>query len=333
MAILLVELFVSIGIILLSCELFANGVEQVGNKFGMSHAAAGSLLAAVGTAMPETMIPILALVFGKGHVGEEIGIGAILGAPFMLCTLAFFLLGLTMQILNWRGKRNSLTMDVDLKAMTFELKFFVPIIFFVLIVSLIGNRTLNYAAGVVLILLYIFYVKKSLGHEGREEEEYCELFYFGKYLKMPCNGLCITCQLFTGLVGIILGAKIFVGSIAGLSALLGFSPLIILYHFPRDGPLRLTVNPFMDHEKERGVFATRHHDRPNRIGMSIVELLSVEGTTLSIRGVDVINGTPLLDIKPYVFHFDHRDQVRSGWVDLAMRDRPEIPFTPESLHR
>jgi cation:H+ antiporter len=135
MFILVVELLFSMAIILLSCELFANAVEHVGNKFGMSHAAAGSLLAAVGTAMPETMIPILALIFGKGHEGEEIGIGAILGAPFMLCTLAFFLLGLTMQILNWTGRRKSLTMDVDLKAMTFELKFFVPIISFVFIVS------------------------------------------------------------------------------------------------------------------------------------------------------------------------------------------------------
>jgi len=72
-------LVVSIIIILGGCETFANGVEHVGNKAGLSHAAAGSLLAAVGTAMPETMIPILALVFGAGGHGEEIGIGAILG--------------------------------------------------------------------------------------------------------------------------------------------------------------------------------------------------------------------------------------------------------------
>ena len=227
MLFLVVELLFSIAIILLSCELFANAVEHVGNKFGMSHASAGSLLAAVGTAMPETLIPILALIFGKGHEGEEIGIGAILGAPFMLCTLAFFLLGLTMQILNWTGRRKSLTMDVDLKAMTFELKFFVPIISFVFIVSLIGNRTLNYVAGVILLLLYAFYVKVSLQHEGQEGEEYCELFYFGKFLRMPCNGICIALQLLTGLVGIILGAKIFVGAISGISASLGFSLLIM----------------------------------------------------------------------------------------------------------
>ncbi len=227
MVTLVLELLGSIAIILLSCELFANAVEHVGNKLGMSHAAAGSLLAAVGTAMPETMIPILALIFGKGHVGEEIGIGAILGAPFMLCTLAFFLLGLTMQILHWRGKRDDLNFNVDLKAMTFEMKFFVPIFAFVFIVSLIGNRTINYIAGVILLLLYAVYVKASLGHEGKEGEEYCDHFYFGKYLRVPCNGPGIAFQLIAGLLGIILGAKVFVGSISGMSAVLGFSPLIM----------------------------------------------------------------------------------------------------------
>jgi cation:H+ antiporter len=227
MSILVLELLGSIAIILLSCEIFANSVEHVGNKLGMSHAAAGSLLAAVGTAMPETMIPILALIFGRGHAGEEIGIGAILGAPFMLCTLAFFLLGLTMQILHWRGKRNSLTMNVDLKAMTFELKFFVPIISFVFLVSLVGNRTLNLISGGILVLLYVFYVKASLKHEGVEGEEYCEHFYFGKYLRMPCTGIPIALQLIAGLGGIILGARIFVDSISNLSTALGFSALIM----------------------------------------------------------------------------------------------------------
>jgi cation:H+ antiporter len=193
----------------------------------MSHAAAGSLLAAVGTAMPETMIPIMALIFGHGHAGEEIGIGAILGAPFMLSTLAFFLLGVTMQILHWRGRRDNLNFNVDLKAMTFEMKFFVPIFAFVFIVSLIGNRLLNHVAGVALILLYVLYVKISLKHEGMEHEEYCDFFYFAKYLRMPCNGPGITCQLIVGLAGIILGAKIFVGSISQLSIILGFPALIM----------------------------------------------------------------------------------------------------------
>lgn len=119
----------------------------------------------------------------------------------------------------------------------------------------------------------------------------------------------------------------------GLEEIEGFSHLILLYHFHREGPMRLRVAPFLDNEIERGIFATRHHDRPNRIGLSIVDLISVKDPTLSIRGVDVLDGTPLLDIKPYVLHFDHRDQVRSGWIDQADRDREGLLLTPENLTR
>jgi tRNA-Thr(GGU) m(6)t(6)A37 methyltransferase TsaA len=119
----------------------------------------------------------------------------------------------------------------------------------------------------------------------------------------------------------------------GLQEIEGFSHLILLYHFHHTGAVQIRVAPFLDNENVRGIFATRHHDRPNRIGLSIVELLSVEDTTLFIRGVDVLDGTPLLDIKPYVLHFDHRDHVRSGWIDRAERERDASSFTPESLTR
>ncbi len=100
---MLVEILELIGtliVILVGCELFANAVEHVGRKFALSHAASGSLLAAVGTAMPETLVVILSLFFGGGYA-EEISMGAILGPPFMLLTLAIFLLGLTVFILKF----------------------------------------------------------------------------------------------------------------------------------------------------------------------------------------------------------------------------------------
>ena len=75
-------------IILVGCELFANSVECIGDKLELSHATSGSILAAVGTALPETLLPALALIFGEKSHGELIAVGAILGAPFMLSTLA-----------------------------------------------------------------------------------------------------------------------------------------------------------------------------------------------------------------------------------------------------
>lgn len=100
----------------------------------------------------------------------------------------------------------------------------------------------------------------------------------------------------------------------GLSDLEGFSHVILLYHFHRAkaGPLKL--KPFMDKE-ERGVFATRAPRRPNAIGLSIVKLLRVEGNVLHIADVDILDGTPLLDIKPYVPEFDHREQIKIGWLE------------------
>lgn len=101
----------------------------------------------------------------------------------------------------------------------------------------------------------------------------------------------------------------------GLREIESFSHLILLYHFDRADGYSLLQRPFLDEQNERGIFAIRHFKRPNPIGISIVKLLGVEGRLLSIRGVDVLDGTPLLDIKPYVFQFDNREEVSSGWVE------------------
>jgi tRNA-Thr(GGU) m(6)t(6)A37 methyltransferase TsaA len=99
----------------------------------------------------------------------------------------------------------------------------------------------------------------------------------------------------------------------GLSDLEGFSHVILLYHFHHAGPAQLTVVPFMD-TRPRGLFSTRAPRRPNPIGLSVVRLLAVEGTTLHVEGIDVLDGTPLLDLKPYVPHFDQPEGVRTGWL-------------------
>lgn len=100
---------------------------------------------------------------------------------------------------------------------------------------------------------------------------------------------------------------------AGLQDLAGFSHIILLYHFHQVTQTRLTVVPFLDRQT-RGVFATRAPSRPNPIGLSTVRLLGVEGRVLHIENVDIVDGTPLLDIKPYVPAFDHQDAARIGWL-------------------
>jgi len=100
----------------------------------------------------------------------------------------------------------------------------------------------------------------------------------------------------------------------GLADLEGFSHLYLLYHLHRAGPVRLRVKPFLQ-DTERGIFATRAPCRPNGIGMSIVRLIRREDNILHVQGIDVLNGTPLLDIKPYVTRFDCIQTDRNGWHD------------------
>ena len=103
---------------------------------------------------------------------------------------------------------------------------------------------------------------------------------------------------------------------AGLQDVQGFSHIILLYHFHRVTQARLTVVPFLDDEP-RGVFATRAPSRPNPIGLSIVRLLGTEGNVLHVENVDIVDGTPLLDIKPYRPAFDHTQAERTGWLETT----------------
>jgi tRNA-Thr(GGU) m(6)t(6)A37 methyltransferase TsaA len=102
----------------------------------------------------------------------------------------------------------------------------------------------------------------------------------------------------------------------GLADLDGFSHIILLCHLHRARPHRLRVVPFLD-DQERGLFATRSPSRPNPIGLSVVRLLKVRGAELTVADIDLLDGTPLLDIKPWVSEFDQQQEVRCGWLDAA----------------
>jgi tRNA-Thr(GGU) m(6)t(6)A37 methyltransferase TsaA len=102
--------------------------------------------------------------------------------------------------------------------------------------------------------------------------------------------------------------------VEALADLEGFSHLILIYHFHQAQGYSLKVKPFLD-DRQRGLFATRAPRRPNQIGISVIKLCSIEGNTLNIENVDIIDGTPLLDIKPYVPDFDNADDIRIGWLE------------------
>lgn len=111
--------------------------------------------------------------------------------------------------------------------------------------------------------------------------------------------------------------------VPGLLDLSGFSHIILIYHFHQSLDYRLQTIPFMDTEPH-GVFATRAPQRPNAIGLSVVKLLSVVHNILEIENVDIIDGTPLLDIKPYIPAFDVYTTEKNGWIEDQSRKLKNI---------
>lgn len=105
---------------------------------------------------------------------------------------------------------------------------------------------------------------------------------------------------------------------AGLKDLDGFSHIILLYIFHRSQGFKLEVVPYMD-TQPRGLFATRAPKRPNPIGLSTVQLDRIENGNLHVRNADILDGTPLLDIKPYVPEFDDYARIRTGWLEHARK--------------
>jgi tRNA-Thr(GGU) m(6)t(6)A37 methyltransferase TsaA len=113
--------------------------------------------------------------------------------------------------------------------------------------------------------------------------------------------------------------EIFPEYLQGLKDIKGFSHLILIYYFDRAKEEKLIGKPFLEDEPH-GIFAIRSPHRPNHIGFSIVGLENVKGSIVTFSGVDMLDGTPLLDIKPYVSHFDSRQNVKNGWLEKHFKD-------------
>jgi tRNA (adenine37-N6)-methyltransferase len=124
----------------------------------------------------------------------------------------------------------------------------------------------------------------------------------------------------TGISGTI---EIYPQYLEGLKDLEGFSYIILLYHFHLITGCFLTVKPFLD-DKLHGVFATRSPARPNKIGLSVVHLMRIEKNILHIEDVDIVEGTPLIDIKPFVPKFDNRKAAKIGWFSGKLGKLKEI---------
>ena len=183
MALALFLLIVSLAIILFAADLFTNAVEWLGLHLRLNEGAVGSILAAVGTAMPETLIPLIAILFSSGATHDEIGIGAILGAPFMLSTAAFCVTGVA--VLGFaRSKRRPLEMRLNAQVLRRDMGYFLLVYPFAIAASFLPNHAFKGAFAGLLLLFYAFYVYQTVTGEGESGEKPKRL-YLGKGRTLP----------------------------------------------------------------------------------------------------------------------------------------------------
>ncbi len=228
-------LFLSLGIILISSELFTNGVEILGESFSLSQAVVGSILAGVGTALPETIIPLVAILLYKGKSGAHIGVGAILGAPFMLTTAGLFLISIGVFFSYFFKKREKLELHLEPQTIIRDLSFFLfsysLAIFFPLIFP--NTRLLHYIIALFLFINYIIYVFFTFKAESLEVESSKKLYFLRLFNLFKINTgkkvitVFLSClQTIFALLVMIKGAHLFVENLEALSKHWGIDPLL-----------------------------------------------------------------------------------------------------------
>lgn len=228
----LLLLFSGLILILFAAEGFTNGIEGLGRRLSLSQAVVGSILAAVGTALPETILPVVAILFYGGGSANKIGIGAILGAPFMLGTLAFFLVGITI-LISSINKRRRFKLNIEIHSIKRDLSFFLVMYSSaILIPTFFSGKVISIILSIFLIGGYILYAHRTFKGEsmGIEHVEEIYLWRFLRNLKIvssmmpPLIG--VISQIIVALFVMIGGAHIFVKSLEVLSLKAGMDPLI-----------------------------------------------------------------------------------------------------------
>lgn len=217
----------SVIITLGGCHLFTNGIEWLGKRLNISEGAVGSVFAAVGTTLPETSIPIIAIFFGAGREQIEVGLGAILGAPFMLSTLVLPILALLLLLYARIGKRTA-TFKLNYGEVRVDILFFLISYALALTCAVIPSRLFHGVVAVVLIGLYAYYMrlKFSAEDEDGQGESAIDPLLFARRSLRP-SYFTIGAQGIVGLLGLIGGAHLFVTAANSISAELQVSPLIL----------------------------------------------------------------------------------------------------------
>ncbi|AXF09514.1 sodium:proton exchanger [Paraburkholderia graminis] len=308
---LLIELAIMLVVILVAAELFTNALEHLGERLKISEGVTGSLFAAVGTALPETLVPLIAIVGGTSDraVNEEIGVGAILGAPLMLSTLSTFLM--TLAVLRSRGvggrvapERSGFTRDLNYFLFAFLLAaaaMYVPH----------EQRIVRALFSVALVGVYVAYVVATFrasndlvdaGH-GTEAPGKMMLARLG----VPTNLATIAVQLLIAVGLLVWGAEGFIHGVRGVSAVVGVSPLL----------LSLLIIPIATElpEKVNSILWIRRGKDTLAFG-NITGAMVFQGTLLPAIGILLTPWTPRIEVVTGIVI----TLVAAGWLRLNARE-------------
>ena len=216
-------------VILLASEFFTNGMEALGQRFSFSQAVLGSLLAAVGTALPETILPLVAVLLGREAAAKEIGLGAILGAPFMISTLAFFLVGITALL---RSGKHPRLIAAEASSTKRDLTFFILMYSSAVFLPAYCK---NIPAGLIafgLIAGYFGYVLLTVRSDSAALGHFAGLHLLTLQKKFrvtrqesPQTFLIIS-QIILALAAMVYGSRLFVQNLQQISALFGLDPML-----------------------------------------------------------------------------------------------------------
>ncbi|NLL04212.1 MAG: sodium:calcium antiporter [Clostridiaceae bacterium] len=221
----IVIMLLSLLLILISCEFFTNAIEWLGKKLRVGEGVVGSLFSAVGTCIPETMVPVIAILLFREKSLVDIGLGAIVGAPFMLSTLAFFVTG--MSVVMFRSKRKKgMVMNISHDILCRDISFFITAYSLGISAAFISRRVLRNIIASFLIAIYIYYIYLTV-KQDKVHHDHLDKLYFSKIFHIKTRFRVVILQVFIALLGIILGAHLFVIKIEATSTLLGI-PAIIL---------------------------------------------------------------------------------------------------------
>jgi cation:H+ antiporter len=277
---LALELLLFLVVILIAAEIFVNALEHLGEKLGISEGVTGSIFAAVGTAMPETIVPLLAIFAGTQNqqLNEEIGVGAILGAPLMLSTLSLCLMAIAV----WKKRGTQGHLSPEKTGLTRDLDFFLVAFTLATIALFVPHETAGLRAMLAfgMVLIYFFYVmltlkaSASLVKDGHATEAGAPMFL--ARIGIPTHMASILFQLGVGLVLLVLGAKGFIHGIKQAAPLLGISALV----------LSLMIVPVATElpEKVNSILWIRRHKDTLAFG-NITGAMVFQGTLLPAIGV------------------------------------------------